>query len=337
MKKKKEAFILGGIIKKISPAIGATVLLEPVWRIAGQITFKNGKRSYFRFNTLDLNPVGASDIAKDKDYATFFMKSLGYAVIPNSKVFYSKQWGETIGAPKENIDAAYAHAAKIGFPVIVKPNSGSQGSGVTLVHTKKEFYQAVNKIFAFDNVVLVQSYVAGDDYRIVVLDNEVISAYRRISLSVVGDGASSIAELLEKKQKAFHKSGRDTRIRFDDVRIIQKLTRQKLTLNSVLLKGQKLHLLDNANLSTGGTSEDVTDSVHPSFKKVAIALTKDMGLRLCGVDILVAGDISKQQTDNYKIIEINAAPGLDHYSKMGKVQEKIVEDLYLKVLKHLEK
>lgn len=335
MKKKRESFILGGIIKKIAPSIGAFVLLEPTWRIAGQITFKNGKRSYFRFNTLDLNPVGASDIAKDKDYATFFMKSLGYPVIPNSKVFFSKSWGATIGASKEDIDAAYLYAVKIGFPVIVKPNSGSQGSGVTLVHTKKEFYQAVNKIFIFDNVVLVQSYVAGDDYRIVVLDNEIISAYRRTPLSIVGDGKSSVFELLEKKQKAFEKAERNTVIKTNDVRILQKLKRLKLTVSSVLSKGTEISLLDNANLSTGGTSEDVTNLLHRSFKKMAIKLTKDMGLRMCGVDILVQGDITKQQTDNFKIIEINAAPGLDHYSKMGKEQEKIVDDLYLKVLKHL--
>jgi D-alanine-D-alanine ligase-like ATP-grasp enzyme len=154
-------------------------------------------------------------------------------------------------------------------------------------------------------------------------------------LSIVGDGVSSVIGLLENKQKTFHKAGRDTRIRTDDVRITQKLKRQKLSMDSVLPKGQKLNLLDNANLSTGGESEDVTNTVHSSFKKMAIALTKDMGLRLCGVDILVQGDITKQETDNYKIIEINAAPGLDHYSKMGKQQEKIVEDLYLKVLKHL--
>ena len=337
MKKKRESFILGSIIKKIAPSIGASVLLEPTWRIAGQITFKNGKRSYFRFNTLDLNPVGASDIAKDKDYATFFMQSLGYRVIPNSKVFFSKSWGETIGAPNQDIDAAYAHAIKIGFPVIVKPNSGSQGSGVTLVHTKKDFYQVLNGIFKTDNVALVQSYVRGDDYRIVVLDNEIISAYRRIALSIVGDGKSSILELLEKKQKAFEKAERNTVIKTDDVRISQKLKRLKLSKSSILSKGQKVSLLDNANLSTGGESEDVTDLVHPSFKKMAITLTKDMGLRLCGVDILVQGDITKKQDDNYWIIEINAAPGLDHYSKMGKQQEKIVEDLYLKVLKHLEK
>jgi D-alanine-D-alanine ligase-like ATP-grasp enzyme len=335
MKKKKESFILGGILKKIAPSIGATVLLEPAWRIAGQITFKNGKRSYFRFNTLDLNPVGASDIAKDKDYATFFMQSMGYRVIPNSKVFYSKAWADTIGAINEGIDAAYEHAKKIGFPVIVKPNSGSRGSGVSLVHTKKDFYQAVQKIFKSDPIVLVQSYIPGDDYRIVVLDNEVISAYKRTPLSITGDSVSTIAQLLEKKKKAFEKSGRDTNLHTDDIRISQKLKRAHLTKNSVLDKGQTIELLDNANLSTGGGSLDVTALLHNSFKKMAIELTKDMGLRLCGVDILVQGNIAHEQAENYWIIEINAAPGLDHYAKTGAEQALIVEQLYTNVLKHL--
>jgi len=75
---KKESLLLGKLLKKIAPRIGASVFLEPEWEIAGQITFKSGKKSYFRYNTLDLNPVGASDIAKDKDYADLFMDRLGY-------------------------------------------------------------------------------------------------------------------------------------------------------------------------------------------------------------------------------------------------------------------
>jgi D-alanine-D-alanine ligase-like ATP-grasp enzyme len=94
-------------------------------------------------------------------------------------------------------------------------------------------------------------------------------------------------------------------------------------------------LLDNANLSTGGDSIDVTDVIHSGFKKIAIALTKDMGLRLCGVDFMVDGEITENPA-RYWIIEINAAPGLDHYVCSGKAQEKIVEDLYFKVLKRLQ-
>ena len=323
-------------MQKIATRIGAKVLLEPKWGIVGQITFKSGRHSYFRYNTLDLNPVGSSDIAKDKDFSNFFMQKLGYPTVPGSKTFFSKTWAEAIGLPSRNIDAGYKYAVKLGFPVIVKPNSGTQGIGVSLVHNKHEFYQAMQAIFKGDRVALVQRRVAGRDYRIVVLDKKIISAYERIPLSVVGDGQSTIKQLLHTKQKNFIASSRDTRINMQDPRILTKLKHQKLSFRSVLSLGQKVFLLDNANLSTGGDSVDVTQKINKFFSKLAVNLTRDMGLRLCGVDIMINGDIA-QKTDEFWILEINAAPGLDHYVKMGKAQEKIVEDLYFQVLKHMER
>ncbi|MDB4940338.1 MAG: hypothetical protein JWO40_763 [Candidatus Doudnabacteria bacterium] len=335
MKKKKESLVLGRMLQKIAPRIGATVLMEPEWEIVGQITFKSGQHSYFRYNTLDLNPMGGSEIARDKDYSNFFMKEMGYPIVPGSKTFFSEQWGRAIGAPRRNMDAAYRHARKIGFPVIVKPNSGSQGAGVSLVHNKREFYKAIRAVFKRDRIALVQQPVLGVDYRLVVLDKKVISAYERIPLNIVGDGKSTVERLLKIKQRQFVASSRDTQIKADDPRIPIKLLHQGLSLRSVPAKGQRVYLLDNANLSTGGDSVDVTDKVHPEFRKLAVKLTRDMGLRLCGVDLMIEGDIS-QKPSTFWVLEVNSAPGLDHYAKIGKAQEKVVEELYVKVLKHME-
>lgn len=336
MKKNRESLVLGSMLKKIAPKIGATVFIEPEWGVVGQITFKSGRNSYFRYNTLDLNPMGSSEIARDKDYCNFFMKTIGYPIVPNSKTFFSDKWGRAIGSPDRNIDMAYKHAVNIGFPVIVKPNSGSQGNGVSLVHNKNDFYNAVKSVFKHDRIVLVQQQVIGKDYRLVILDKKLISAYERIPLNVIGDGKSTIEQLLKAKQEQFITSNRDTRIKTDDPRILIKLKHQGLDFLSVLNKGQRIYLLDNANLSTGGDSVDITKKVHPMFKKLAVKLTRDMGLRLCGVDLMIQGDISNK-SDKYWVIEINSAPGLDHYSKIGKAQEDIVENLYLEVLKHLER
>jgi len=332
---KKEALMLARMLEKIAPRIGATVLVEPQWRIAGQITFANGRRSYFRYNTLDLNPIGASDIAKDKDWANFFMAKMGYPLVPGTRKFYSDHWGQAIGSPARNIDAAYRYARTLGFPVVIKPNSGSQGVGVAFVHNRQEFYRAMRAIFKTDKVALVQRPVSGRDYRLVVLDSRIVSAYERIPLNVVGDGRSTIRRLLRDKQRAFLLAKRDTQIKADDPRILEKLRHQGLTFRSVPARKERIFLLDNANLSTGGDSVDVTAIVHPDFKKIAVALTRDMGLRMCGVDLMIAGAIDAPAR-NYWVLEINAAPGLDHYAKTGKAQERIVEDLYLEVLKHLE-
>lgn len=335
MKRKKESLVLARMLKKIAPRIGAKVLIEPEWEIVGQITFKSGRHSYFRYNTIDLNKMGASDIARDKDYANFFMKEMGYPTVPGSKTFFSDRWAKAIGAPRRNIDAAYTYARTLGFPVVVKPNSGSQGVGVAFVHNKREFYRAMRAIFKSDRIALVQRPVKGKDYRIVVLDNKIISAYERVPLNVVGDGTSTISRLLREKQKQFVASSRDTRIKAHDPRIATKLAHQGLTFRSVPAKGERVFLLDNANLSTGGDSVDVTKNVHPKFKALAIRLTRDMGLRLCGVDLMIEGDVSTP-SGSYWVLEINSAPGLDHYAKIGKAQEKIVENLYLEVLRHME-
>jgi D-alanine-D-alanine ligase-like ATP-grasp enzyme len=324
---------IGVLLKKIAPKVGARVLLEPKWKVVGQVSYPSGQKRYFRLSSLDLNPMGASAVAKDKDYANFFMTRLGYPTV-KGKAFFSRDWAKAMRS-KDNIDAAYRYAKKLGLPVIVKPNSGTRGQSVSLVHTRMEFYRAMRQIFLKDPVALVQRQLAGKDYRIVVLDNEVISAYERTPLSVIGDGKSSIRNLLKKKQAKFRRINRDTVINAQDPRISSKLRRQKLTLDSVIPKAVAARLLDNANLSSGGDSLDVTDAIHPVYRSMAIRLTRDMGLRLCGVDIMIDGDISEPHKDFY-VLEINSAPGLDHYARSGTAQKKIVESLYLKVLARME-
>lgn len=333
--KRNASGLLGKILLKIAPLIGAEIYLEPEWNVVGQIKFKNGKKSYFRYNTLDLNPMGASEIAKDKDYSNFFIESLGFPIIPKSKTFYSDKWATAIGAHDRKIENAFEYASEIGFPVIVKPNSGSQGYGVSLVNNKEEFFSALSLIFDKDRIALVQKQVKGKDYRIVVLDDKIISAYQRIPLNIVGNDKNTIKELLVTKQTEFERIGRDTKINYDDSRIKRKLQRQGLDFNSIPNDNEQIFLLDNANLSTGGSSIDITDKVSSNFKEICIKLTKEMGLRLCGVDLMIDGNITDNNA-NYWVIEINSAPGLDHYAKIGTEQEKIVENLYLEILKHLE-
>ncbi len=333
MKKKSSLPDIGALLKKIAPKVGAKVLLEPKWKVVGQVTYRSGQRRYFRLSSLDLNPMGASAVAKDKDYAAFFMSRLGYPVVRGG-AFLSNRWAKKMRSTK-NIDAAYAYARKIGFPVIVKPNSGTRGVDVSLAYTRREFYKDMRRIFSGDNVALVQEHLTGKDYRIVVLDEEVISAYERLPLSVTGDGRTTVLQLLKKKQAEFDRGKRDTSIDVRDARIIRKLKRQNLSLTSVLPHHQTIRLLDNANLSTGGESIDVTDIVHPQIRSTAVKLTRDMGLRLCGVDIMLDGDIGKPH-QSFRILEINSAPGLDHYARSGAKQAKIVEELYLKVLRRME-
>lgn len=320
------------ILKRLAKKFGVKIVVEPRYGWAGQLILLSGTKKYFRGVNFDLNPLGASEIAKDKFYAAFFLKKLGYPVIEGES-FFSSEWCKTIESDR-NIKAAYRYAKTIGFPVIVKPNSLSQGAGVEKVYNLREFLCAVKTICEKDRVFLVQREVKGRDYRIVVLDGEIMSAYERLPLRVQGDGKSSINQLLDKKQKHFDAIGRDTLIKKNDLRIIHCLSRLGLTKRSVLPKGEVVSLLDNRNLSSGGDAIDATDSIHPSFAKLCIAIVRDMGLRYCGVDLMVEGEIC-YPVKKYQIIEINAAPGIDHYVHSGRKQEIIVDKMYEKVFRAL--
>ncbi len=328
---------LTNLIKKLAPKVGARVVIEPEWGIAAQIIYNNGVVRSLRMYSLDLNHIASADIAKDKDYAKFFMSKRGYPTAAG-RTFFKDSWAGAINSNRK-IGAAVKYAKASGYPLIVKPNSSSQGVGVCLVHNEKDLRRGLAQIWKDDRVAIIEQYLPGKDYRVVVLDGEIISAYERIALSVTGDGKHSILALLKQKQKKFIKDNRDTKINFADVRMRQKLQKQGYTWQSILPKGRKIFLLDNANLSTGGDSLDVTSTMHAGFKKIAANLTRDMGLRIAGVDIMVQkGDITLDpRKTKYYVIEINAAPGLDHYVTTGAKQKRIVEAMYLKVLRALGK
>jgi D-alanine-D-alanine ligase-like ATP-grasp enzyme len=307
--------------------------LEPESGIVGRITFRNGKTTYFRNTNFDINSLGSTEIAKDKDFAAFFLSKLGYPV-PEGKTILNEELCSHVPNPR-NIDDGFTYAQQLGLPVFIKPNSGCNGFLVTKVHTKKEYYRSAKAIFHTEPVLLVQRYYRKNDFRIVVLDDEVISAYQRLPLTVTGDGKSTIQGLLQKKQQDFRYTRRDTVISRDDFRILQKLSRQRLNFLSVLRKGQKVKLLDNANLSAGGEAIEFTEKIHSDWSGLAVEITAKMGLRLCGVDILT-DDITVAPTD-YIVLEINGRPGLNNYASTGRAQAELVENLYEKVLCALEK
>ncbi|MBI3952824.1 MAG: cyanophycin synthetase [Candidatus Doudnabacteria bacterium] len=322
------------ILARLASLAGVKVKVEPHYGYAGQITLPDGRKRYFRGTNFDLNGLGASEIAKDKDYANFFLAEMGYPII-EGRAFFSPEWAQTIRS-RLSLHAAYAYAKRLGFPVVVKPNSLSQGSGVAKVYNRKEFFQAARAICKKDRVFLVQRVALGRDYRVVVLDGEVISAYERLPLQVVGDGRSTISRLLRQKQEQFERSGRDTAIKQADFRITSHLKRQGMTRRSVPAKGQVVTLLDNRNLSSGGDAVDVTQKIHPTFRQLCVRLVSDMGLRYCGVDFMVEWSL-EQPVGGYRVIEVNAAPGIDNYANVGAKQRRIVESMYLKILKALAK
>src|SRR3989344_1923665 len=331
---KRRNSLVSDLLTELAAETGIKLLIEPEFGYAGRIITPDHRVFYFHSTKFDINRLGASEIAEDKDYASFFMSQLGHPV-PEGKAFYSDEWCWKIKSSK-NSQAAVHYAEQLGFPVIVKPNSESQGRVVEKVYAKEDLLVALSYIFNHlkDKVALVQKVVAGNDYRIVVLENEVLCAYQRTPLSVTGDGKKTIRKLLEEKQSQFENRGRDTVINLNDQRIERILRHEKLLFTTVLTKNKTVQLLANANLSSGGEAVDVTSSLHEDYKKMAIRLTRDMGLTYSGIDIMTKQPINKSLKD-YTVIEINAAPGLDYYAETGSTQRQIVKVLYKKLLLHM--
>ncbi len=312
------------LLARLAPKVGAKFIVEPEWGVAAQMVYSNGVVRSFLGYLLDLNGIASTGISTDKSHAKFFMSKLGYPVA-EGKTIFENSWAKEMQSNRK-ILYAIKYAKSLGYPVIVKPNSKSKGWGVCLVWNKHELRAALREVFKEDKVAIVERYLPGRDYRIVVLDGEIISAYERTPLSVIGDGRSSILHLL--KRKILLLSKESIKIDLKDRRIKLKLKRSGYTFKTILPKNKKLYLLDSANLSSGGDMIEATRTISSGFKKIAIKLTKDMGLRFSGVDLMITrGDIAKNpKVCGYYIIEINSSPGLAP-----------AEEKYLKILRILGK
>jgi D-alanine-D-alanine ligase-like ATP-grasp enzyme len=320
-------------LKALVPKINAVLISEPEFENVGFILFKDGNKEYYKNTSFSLNSFASAEIAKDKNYTNFFLKKMGYKV-PEGQTFFSDKLNSCLRI-KRTISDGFEYAKSIGFPVIIKPNNLSQGKLVTKIFNKEEYYETAEKIFDITDVMLVERFYYGNDFRVLVLDEEIFAVYQREPLKIIGNGISRIKELIEEKQNDFIKSGRKVAINCNDYRIARNLKRNNYTINTILDRGLILQILDNANLSTGGTIYDFTSKVHQEFKNLAVNITKDMKLRLCGIDFLT-DDIRKPVSD-YTIIEINASPGLNNYASLGAEQLAIAHSFYFRILELLEK
>lgn len=203
----------------------------------------------------------------------------------------------------------------VGFPLVIKPVDGNHGRGITV-----DIQNYDDALVAFRNAkessrsgaIIIEKFIAGEDYRLLVINNVLVAAAKRTPAHVIGDGKSTVEELIAKVNE-------DPRRGYGHEKVLTQITTNELTLNiikeagysldSVLPKDEMLVLKDTANLSTGGTAEDVTDIVHPANVSMVERISKIIDLDICGVDIMTT-DISKPISEtNGAVLEVNAGPG----------------------------
>ncbi|MFM7565131.1 MAG: cyanophycin synthetase [Flavobacteriales bacterium] len=201
----------------------------------------------------------------------------------------------------------------VGFPLVIKPVDGNHGRGITVnIQTLEEAQVAFEAAKKVSNAVIVEKYITGVDYRLLVINNRFVAAALRTPAHVVGNGTSTIQALIDEVNA-------DPRRGYGHEKILTQITVNDLTLslisakgyatNSILPNGEVLILKDTANLSTGGTAEDVTDFVHPANIAMAERISRIIDLDICGIDIMTT-DISKPLKETGgAVLEVNAGPG----------------------------
>lgn len=313
--------------------------IEPMYGYTTRLNYDDGSHRITYGNDLGLNPSSASDLANDKGHAKFMLRNIGVNC-PEGQEFLLPWWAEQIGASQKargNTNIQTTHEAlayiknTIGYPAYIKPVSGSKGLGV---HKVENLFDAQDVFHEYEEsrvrVAVVEEAIQMPDYRVVMLDGALISAYKRNPLQVRGDGENSVETLVGQLQEKYFDEGRDTIINLSDPRILQTLGKHGLTLASILENGQNLVLTSVSNLSAGGTALDVSNEINEHWVAQGAYIAENFNLRLCGID-LACSDITVA-TSNYSVLEVNATPGLDHYASSGAAQQKVVDELYRKVL-----
>ena len=202
---------------------------------------------------------------------------------------------------------------KIGFPIVIKPLDGNQGRGATInIPDLDAALHAFEFAKQYSNYILVERFVKGSDYRLLVIDGKFTAASKRIPALITGDGVKSIDTLIhevnnEPRRGDGHESSL-TKITLDQDTYTQ-LEKYNYTIASIPTKGEIVYLKSTANLSTGGTAEDVTDDIHPENKFMAERVAKIIGLDVCGIDIMAESMKEPLRTNGGVVLEVNAAPG----------------------------
>jgi cyanophycin synthetase len=274
---------------------------------------------------MDSTSALAESIAQDKDLTKHLLEAAG---VPVPK-----------GRPVRDAEDAWAAACELGGPVVIKPRDGNQGKGVAANIETRELviaaYAAAREISAD---VLVEKYLPGHDFRLLIIGGKLVAAARREPPHVIGDGEHSIRDLVQQVNSDPRRSDGHanvlTRIRLDEI-ALAALAKQGFDADSVPRRGARVVLRNNANLSTGGTATDVTDDVHQDLVASAVVAANMVGLDLCGVDLVCESVLKPLEIQSGGVIEVNAAPGLrmhlqPSFGKGRPVGEAIVSSMFPK-------
>ncbi|WP_270550420.1 bifunctional glutamate--cysteine ligase GshA/glutathione synthetase GshB [Clostridium perfringens] len=223
--------------------------------------------------------------------------------------------------------------------IVIKPKSTNFGLGISIFpgeYSREDYDKAVEIAFREDSSILIEEFMTGKEYRFLVIGKEVVGILHREPANVIGNGESTIEELVSEKNKdPLRGKGYKTPLEKIKLGEIEEmfLKNQGLSFKSIPKNGEKIYLRENSNISTGGDSIDFTDKIHPSYKDVALKSAKAVKALICGVDMVIDDIEEEAKEKNHGIIELNFNPAIHihcfpYKGENRKAGEKILDLLF---------
>ncbi len=225
-----------------------------------------------------------------------------------------------------------------GQAIVIKPKTTNFGKGITILkeNTNATVYErAVAIAFEADNNILIEEFITGKEFRIFVMDNDVVGILHRVPANVTGNGKQTISGLVVEKNKDPLR-GKGYRTPLEKINLGEAeemfLALQGKTFKTIPADGETVFLRENSNISTGGDSIDFTDDVHESYKAIAVKAAQALNVRITGLDMIITNYAQEANAENYAIIEMNFNPAIHihchpYKGKNRRLNEKLLDML----------
>lgn len=298
--------------------ITSQLIIDEITRRGWKYEIINERKTFFRFwddndkeyllrsNTSAKTSAVAYLYANNKQATNFLAQSVDVS-IPETLVY-------------QNYEDAKDFLRKYG-QVVVKPIDAAHGNGVTVdVTNDTELREAIAFASKYSQQVILQEFISGNDYRLLFIGGKFVAAAIREPASIVGDGMSSIEELIVKENKKPDRGKNyQTKLNIIDLDSAKRFLGKKI--KDIPKENEKILVVGTANVGKGGVSIDVTDIIEPRLVAIGLKLVEKFGLELCGIDFLF-DEKSEEQTEP-KLIELNASPtfGLHHFPAVGQPRD----------------
>lgn len=321
-------------LKKACKSVGANIVFGARYGAQGQIIFSDLKKRISFVNCcFDINPYGSSLVARNKGFTRAIFEKEGIKMPQGA--YFSPEMDKYKNVSRKDLNGHIYHFAdKLKYPIVLKGADIHRGECVFIINNQQELAKRLDDVWSKTLHIVVEKYIPITNYRILLFNDKIIACYSKNPFHIVGNGKDSIEVLIKKEKIKLKKLDIVTDLAKLDEEIHPNLKSSGYKFDSILKSKEKLNLIDVANISMGGSLSDDTEFVNEELRNHCKHIMNVMNMKFAGIDML-SKDISKFPKDSY-LIEINSSPSLESYSKYGKMQSKVIDELLKNMISQMK-